>query len=178
MLYDLLLGTAEAVKNDESLQTFCESEFGKRITLFVGVDEKNLPGEDQFPLLILGGNGVPLDIGENQTDWGPGVSMEMWFLKESAAVNVDGIQVMPGVPIGEKIAEHLHRIIRKTWGEDWIIDRLLSDIDSDIIHPEYCVVVAFRLSAQKTFSENQSFFNHVPQFRETKQTNPTGGYDG
>ncbi|MFZ5586142.1 MAG: hypothetical protein ACOZHQ_09455 [Thermodesulfobacteriota bacterium] len=43
----------DAIKNDDAIAAWCQAEFGKALSIFVGIDQRNPPGPDQCPLAII-----------------------------------------------------------------------------------------------------------------------------
>ena len=50
---DILQKMRDVLANNQELQDWCQVNYGKQPTIFVGIDERNPPGKKNCPLIIL-----------------------------------------------------------------------------------------------------------------------------
>jgi len=50
---EILLMLGEALVNDEDIKQFCQDNFGRDQTVFVGMNNEDTPADDEYPLIVI-----------------------------------------------------------------------------------------------------------------------------
>lgn len=82
-----------ALRDDEVLQSWCQSEFGKALTVFSGIDDRNPPREEDYPLVALVGVESKRGLFRAKGEWVASLSVGV---VNEAVSRVDNLVTYPG----------------------------------------------------------------------------------
>ncbi|MCA1990379.1 MAG: hypothetical protein LDL07_14770 [Desulfarculus sp.] len=94
-----------AILASDDLADWCQEQFGKPLTLFIGMDQRNPPGEDACPLIILTPEG-PASDGEapegGQRRYPIGVR---WGVVNDGVTTVGNVITYPGQAQADRMGQ-------------------------------------------------------------------------
>lgn len=110
-LSDITEKWKNAIKNSSEIDNYCNSKYQKPITIFVGMDMKNKPVDNDFPIVIIR-PGVKIE-GEDEVEFRYSISASWGIINENVTA-VDNVKELDGIKecdeLGQLIFEELSKI--------------------------------------------------------------------
>lgn len=126
---------ATAIADDSAIRTWCRTYYGRDVFVQKGIDGSNPPGQDSFPLVVLGPGSEPSEMGEESAVWSASVAID-WALFDETECQDEGTKEYSGLRRSDELGQ-LIRTVVKAAASSVSMSRCQYALDPISMHPVY-----------------------------------------
>ena len=143
----LIRSLRDAVLNDREINAWCDDYYGRKIKVLIGLDERNPPGQDDYPLVHLFPNTKTTGLAVEAKQYALGVTVGLY--DESPAEDGE----MPQLALLEELKDKVQQKILAAL-PSMICQRIDCTYETEGIYPYFLVISEFALEQPTEFRED------------------------
>ena len=145
---------AEALAADTALQGWAALTYEQDATIYVDIDERNPPGPDQMPCVILYPDNKSAGYGRSEKQHR--VIVEVWLHDDESRIRLaEHIIEYLGVGRIETMRKHVENVVAGIdLGDDGLLEEVLTEYETVAQFPLFVAVMAMTITEPVTLGSN------------------------